>query len=371
MTNGQSQLILLEGLPGSGKSTNSRRIMSNIDQLGRRVKWVHEVARPHPTLFFNEANLTFEEYYTLINRFPDIQPILDSIKKVMYQTISLDLLELEWHYIGENNEEVLKALKEYDVWNFTLHKYMEVALEKWMFFVQDVKREEDLVVILDSSIFQYQIYSFLGKNAPYEMLEDFIQKLFHTISDLHPALIYFYRDNVENAISYLEEVRGVEFFESIWERDHHQAYYQSRPRGAEGYREFLRDYDKIAHMLFSITPFRKIGIEISNGKWNKYVYDILFFLGLDETNKDLYISYPTGEYENKRLNLKLEVQENYFIDPSGKKKRLYPRRENEFYVEDLPIMLRFEYPNKMIVEGEQLIDRWTTFGTEFNKVIKP
>lgn len=131
--NMNTQLILLEGLPGSGKSTNSRKIMSNLDIIGKEVKWIHEVARPHPTLFFHEANLTFEEYKDLINQYPEVQEILDSIKIVMDETISIDLLELEWNHLTEWNKDVFLALNNYDVWNFSLQKYMKVAKEKWRY----------------------------------------------------------------------------------------------------------------------------------------------------------------------------------------------------------------------------------------------
>lgn len=364
----QSRLILLEGLPGSGKSTNSRIMMANLEQSNKRVKWIHEVARPHPTLFFKEASVTFEEYNELIEVFPELQSCLESIKIVRTHSISLDLLEIEWNYKSQISFEAFEALKKFDVWNFSLQKYMKVALEKWQCFVDFVKEEQDLIVILDSSIFQFQIYTFLQKNTTYGMLEDFIKQLFCIISELHPTLVYLYQVNIEGAIEYLEKSRGIEFFNRIWERDQHQPYYQTRPKGAEGYREFLRDYHKIAQKLFEQTPFNKIGIEISNGDWDKHVAHMISFIGVNEINKeDTNVTYPIGTYENKEMNLKLEIHDEFFIDPYGKKKQIFPRKENEFYVEDLPVILRVER-NKITIAGEQLIDRWTTSGTEFMKV---
>ena len=50
-----SRLIMLEGLPGTGKSTNSYLLAIHLKRKGNKVKWIHEVARPHPTSFFSEA----------------------------------------------------------------------------------------------------------------------------------------------------------------------------------------------------------------------------------------------------------------------------------------------------------------------------
>ena len=57
-----TQLILLEGLPSTGKSTNSDFIRLQLERNGKKVKWIREVTRPHPTLFFSEACLSQNEY---------------------------------------------------------------------------------------------------------------------------------------------------------------------------------------------------------------------------------------------------------------------------------------------------------------------
>ncbi len=55
-----NRLILLDGLPGTGKTTNSYRLFEQLVRNGRDVRWLHEVSQPHPTLFFSEACLTIE-----------------------------------------------------------------------------------------------------------------------------------------------------------------------------------------------------------------------------------------------------------------------------------------------------------------------
>ena len=57
-----NRLILLEGLPGTGKTTNSYRFFEQLVRNGRDVRWLHEVSQPHPVLFFSESCLTKEEY---------------------------------------------------------------------------------------------------------------------------------------------------------------------------------------------------------------------------------------------------------------------------------------------------------------------
>lgn len=46
-----SQLIMLEGMPSTGKTTNSRFIQIQLERSSMKTEWIHEVAMPHPVLF--------------------------------------------------------------------------------------------------------------------------------------------------------------------------------------------------------------------------------------------------------------------------------------------------------------------------------
>ena len=59
----RNRLILLEGLPGTGKSTNSFKLYEQLSLNGKKVDWIHEVSGPHPVLFFTESCMTKEEYH--------------------------------------------------------------------------------------------------------------------------------------------------------------------------------------------------------------------------------------------------------------------------------------------------------------------
>ncbi|HYK73282.1 MAG TPA: hypothetical protein VEV44_09200, partial [Pseudoneobacillus sp.] len=343
-------------------------ITSQMESMGKKVRWVHEVARPHPTLYFDEACLLLEEYNDFLLKYPNAKKILDKVKIKRGNTISIDLLEVEWKYFDQIGSDTYEALKTYNVWNFSLEKYMEIALEKWEFFVDYVKQEPGVTFILDSSIFQFQIYTFLAKNAPIHLLKDFIIKLFTLVSSLHPSLIYLFRENVENSISYIERKRGVHFLEEIWKRDCHQPYYQDKPKGADGYREFLRDYHKIARELYYLVPFKKLAVDITMEDWHRCNSEIKGFLSIEEEKMSFQPNYYYGLYTNEELDLYLEVRGDHIIDPAGSTKKIYPRSVNEFYIEDLPIILHFNSDERLTILGDQLIARWTTYGLEYRKL---
>jgi hypothetical protein len=361
-----SRLIMFEGLPGTGKSTNSHFMLKQLELNKVPTKWIHEVARPHPILFFDEVSLTYNEYDTFIKTNPHTEQILKQIAIFRKNTVGIDLLEIEWYYIDTVGEAAFQFLKEFDVMKFSLDKYIDVAIEKWAFFIESILNENE-VYILDSGIFQYQIFTFMLKNVPNSSLQSFIQKLIGIIKPLNPKLIYFYRNNVEDTISFLEKKRGISFLEAIGERNKSQPYYNDKPKGAEGHKCFLRDYANVAKKLFDMVDCLKLSIEITNQDWSVYENTVLSFCGIERK------SYPNilplnGIYKNEALNYEIEIKELTLIDPRGGKRVLIPKSDCEFYVECLPTVLSFNGLDKVTTSGGQICERWTTLGTTFVRV---
>jgi hypothetical protein len=328
------------------------------------VKWIHEVARPHPILFFYEACLTNEEYSTFLKAYPQSEQTLNRIAVFREKTVGIDLLELEWNYIDVIGKSAFQALQEFDVWTFPRHKYMDVALEKWANFTERALVEEEKIYILDSSIFQYQIFSFILKNALYGELEQFIQKLMTIIKPLNPSLIYFYRENVEDTINFLEKLRGTQFMESIWERDKNEPYYSDKPKGVEAHRQFLRDYANIAKQLFIMADCRKTSVEITNQEWRTYENKMLSFFEM-ERKPNPHEFPPNGIYRNEVLDLEIEINGLSIKDPNGTERVLTSKSNCEFYIDCLPTVLCFNGLGQLTISGEQICERWTTSGTQF------
>jgi hypothetical protein len=360
-----SKLIFMEGLPSTGKSTNSGILLSQLERNGINARWIHEVSRPHPTLFFYEACLEENEYRKLLEKYPCSEKLLNQLKTRRNGTIVFDLLEIEWNYLHLLDKEVVDEIKSYDVWNFSIDQYIDVALEKWRKFVER-QMQLDEVIILDSSIFQFQIYTFVLADVPFTKLDTFIKKIYEIVSPLNPSLVYLYRENTEDTIDYLIKDRGLSFLERIWERDREQPYYQNCPAGAEGYKMFLKDYGKYAKLLFDTFPFSKLRLEISEGNWNEYVKELLKFYHLDDIASPTF-PFPNGRYFNEKLGKSIEINYEICLTPDGGKKKLFAKSEYEFYINDLPVILRYSN-DCLVIEGEQLCDRWTTTGTIFTKV---
>jgi len=363
-------LILLEGLPGAGKSTNSGLLYRQFERHGYKTRWVHEMERPHPVLFFHEACLKMDEYKSWKARHNLADSTIQPIVQIRDENVGIDLQELAWHHQGFLSEAALVELQAKDVWKFTIEEYMEAALEKWRYFARQIAQAPEQVVLLDSCIFQYQIFSFQLANASKQALEQFVQALWEIVMPLDPRLIFLYRASVDDAIEHLRQARGESFFEQIWERDRHRPYYADRPVKVESYFEFLADFHLTALELLDRAPCPKLSIEVTAGEWYDYERLMLHFCDLTYI-PDAQVNSVAGKFVNKELGLVLQVQQEpnglKVIDPNGNKHRLHPRSVTELYIHDLPVLLNVSVEGKIVIEGANLLNRWTESGLVFSK----
>lgn len=360
-----SKLIMLEGLPSTGKTTNARFLHIQLELNNINAKWIHEVAMPHPVLFFDEAGLTYDEYERFIKKYPKAADILNNIAEFRESTVGIHLPEIEWEYKDEIGEDVYQALLEYDVWKFPLDVYKKFALEKWANFTEKALKNRDEVYIIDSAIFQFQIFTFLFQNRPYVEIQNFIDQIISIIQPLNPCLIYLYRSSTEATIDYLEKDRGTSYLDYLWNRDKAQPYYAGKPPGAESLKQFLRDYASMADMLFTSFPAKKISLEISDGNWACLEDEMLSFIDINRILSPG--AFPkNGVYKNEALGFVIRVDGLSFIDPAGQTRKLFPKTQNEFYVDWLPTVLRFEN-DKIIISGSQICERWTSTGMIYSK----
>lgn len=362
-----TKLIVLEGMPGTGKTTDSFFLLSQLKHSCIAARWVHENARPHPTSYFNEACLSYEELELFFQRFPNTRSIIEKIGMKRRTTIELDLMEIKWHYIKHFGDDAYDEISRFDVWNFDLDLYERVALEKWEAFVSEALKGEE-VILLDSSLFQYQIFTFLLKNAPYERMRGFVKKLYNIISPLKPVLIYLYREKTEDAIAYLEKQRGAEFLEYIYERDKNEPFYINRPKGAEGMREFLRYYGCWTNNLYETAACKKMSLELSKEQWNRYEEELMSFLDLERQQSPKEQICCSGTFRNDEMDTEIKIEAGSLIDKWGNCRKLIPKSCSEYYIHNLSVSIKFINQDKFRIEGQQINERWTTAGAVYKRV---
>ncbi|MBP5452352.1 MAG: hypothetical protein J6Y16_08970 [Treponema sp.] len=362
----KNRLIMLEGLPGTGKSTNSFKLYEQLLLNGKKVSWIHEVSQPHPVLFFTESCMTKEEYRKFKIKYPEVAEILDEVAEVRKTTVGIDQETVSRRLPEAQKQEWYKELLQYDAFPTSLDRYEVQALEKWEVLAKKAMQDENTVFILDSSFFQYQIFTYLLKAAPYKRLESFVGKITECIKPLNPLLIYLYREHTEDSIAFLKEQRGGQDLVSTWERDRGEPYYQNKQKDVTAFYDFLKDYATYAKDLFETVNFDKRKIEISKNNWKTYEGEILGLLEINRVEIPAYKAME-GTFVNAEYGLSFTIRDNVMKDPEGVQRQLSPKSQEEFFVEGIPTILQFFGESSIRLCGQQIIPQWTETGTVYTK----
>lgn len=128
-----SKLVLVEGNPGSGKSSTSQFIYDQLRQNGITSRWHHEEELPHPVA----PNKNIDDFGSL-------------------------------------------------------EEYFKFALDRWRLFSLATS-ESDEISIIESRFFQDVISPLLMRDVSRSQIMEYVHRIADICSDLNPTLIYFHQ----------------------------------------------------------------------------------------------------------------------------------------------------------------------------------
>lgn len=198
-------LILIEGLPGSGKSTMAEMLCEAAKANGVRSSWYLEQSKDHP-----------------------VHPV--------------------------------------DIKSDKHNKYFpERCLKQWARFVSENKNNEHLF-IFEGSLFQSTVRFMLeGKNK--ELISDYYSECQLILSSVHPKLIYLRPVDVENHIYWTMDNRGEEWTYKVAEYLEKTPYCSERKwQGKNGMISFWSEYAQVCDALIVQTrmPYQAINAGYGN-----------------------------------------------------------------------------------------------------------
>jgi hypothetical protein len=232
----QTKLILVEGIPGSGKSTTGQFLESRIAASGLPVTWWYEELKDHPLYIFDD--------------------------ETSYRAVIEDL------HSGR------------------FRRLADAALEKWRRFAEETSRG-DSAVILDSCLFGYLTWSLFPEEAPVDLIMSYVGEVETIIRATAPCLIYLYQDDVPRTLTRLCEARGRRWADSFVESSTQSPYAIRRGlRGFAGLVAYWTEYQLFTERCFEAFGGARLKIEGSAGNWSRYQEQTVQFLGLSRNDVD-------------------------------------------------------------------------------------
>ncbi|MFT4415907.1 hypothetical protein ACLM5H_18770 [Fredinandcohnia humi] len=274
-----TKLILIEGIPGSGKTSTAKAINEQLIQKRISSQLFLEGNVNHPADYEWTACLDEPQYERLLEKYLHLE------KQIRDYTIQENLLYLIPYgkmEIEQKDDSIPKSFFEdigkHDVYNLPLTTYCELLLNRWKSFARQAVKE-DPVYIFECAFFQNPINVFLARDdRPFSELRSFLEKLTNIISPLDPVLIYLNQENIEETINRVRKERSPEWFDFVSRYFTQQEFGKNRGlSGFDGVISYLTSRKEAEKMLLDLLPMETRIIDNSTYDWKKVNQEISRF----------------------------------------------------------------------------------------------
>ncbi|MEN8698131.1 hypothetical protein [Bacillus infantis] len=231
----KARLILVEGLPGFGKSTTAQYTKEILEEEGKEVRLFLEGNLDHPADYDGVAYATEKEMEKLLKEAGGQAELIKpyTIEKEGYYLVQYEKMKRK--YPGAFPDGLLDSIFRNDIYELPMKLHMELMEASWRSFA-DRAANEDAVYIFECCFIQNPLTIGMIKcNEPANEIMAYVKRLGETIKELDPLLIYLEQDDLESAFRKAVKERPIEWSEGFTEYYTGQGYGLSRGwKGLEG-----------------------------------------------------------------------------------------------------------------------------------------
>jgi hypothetical protein len=264
-----AKLILVEGIPGSGKSTTARKIEDLLKSRNVEVRCFNE-GDLHPCDLAWHSCVPVAEYEKLLETFPEHQIILRQ-----HTSVEADYAYVTYGKLGLLPDHPLfiklKSLEPYNG-QVSLEEFKKLHFSRWQKF--GAQTHEDVTYIFECAYLQNHIVELiLTYQQSHDYIKAYLKGLIETVLPLRPFLIYLSPTDVEWTINNAANERKTDY-PDIWNDwiDDVIAYMENSNYGKANYStglasslEFFKERQRLELDLIKELPIQSYVHEVLVG----------------------------------------------------------------------------------------------------------
>jgi len=263
-----NRLILVEGIPGVGKTTTARNIKKHLDEKNIKSKLFLEGNLEHPADYESVAYLDEKEFNDLINKY-------NINEKIISEYVSHENTDYFIYYgmmrsnkIYIENKGFYKQLMSNDVYALPNEKYTEVITKKWKSFVS-TSEKSDYIYIFECCFLQNPLTTMMAHhNMSSAFIKEHIRNISEIIKPLNPLIIFLDTKDVKKNFNFVKKNRSIEWYNFVEDYVTNQEYGNEHSlKGYDGLITFYSHLKDVALESYETLDFIKIKLENSRANW--------------------------------------------------------------------------------------------------------
>jgi len=284
----QSKLILLEGIPGSGKSTAAVALQNFLEGKGVPSRFWREGDFDHPADFEGVARLSNSQFEDLLLRYPELIELIQEHASIRGDDYLLQYRKIQHLYPEKVDSSFVDELSLLDIYDgLPMEEYCRLALDRWQDFCELMKVSDE-VSLMECVYLQNPLTVLLARHdADPRAARQHIERLTDIIRDLNPLVIYLHPQDVRRTLLHVHAERPKEWADFVigyltgqkYGKAHHLS-------GYEGVIEFYEMRQKLEVEILHSLPIQQRVIEHSGDEWERCNKEMIDFV-------QPFLRYPT------------------------------------------------------------------------------
>jgi energy-coupling factor transporter ATP-binding protein EcfA2 len=247
-----SKLILVEGLPGSGKTTTSKLVHQLLSEKGFEPKLFVEGDINHPADFESVACLSEIEYSEIKHQLLD---------ESFIRKEGNDYL-IPYRKLKDIPNELLEFLSKRDIYELPFEKNQELIVNNWGRFAQSAEG----IYVFECCFIQNPVtVGMIKYGVSDEKICTYVEKLADKIRKLNPLVIYVSQDNLEFTFTKAVQERPKEWSQFFIDYYTSQGFGKAHGlEGLEGTLEVLKARKGLEEKIIQRLDIPKVVVNNSN-----------------------------------------------------------------------------------------------------------
>ncbi|KMP95765.1 hypothetical protein [Bacillus cereus] len=261
-----TKLIIVEGLPGFGKSTTAKLINEILSQNKIEVELFLEENLNHPADYDGVSCFNKFEFDRLLSNSGGFKEVL--LKKVLKKGSNylLPYRKIKNEFGDQFSDELFNIILKNDIYELPFDKNVELIADKWNDFAE-IALEDNKVYIFECCFIQNPLtIGMIKYGEQKEKMINYVMKVAKIIENLNPMLLYVEQDNLEFSFRKALKERTPEWSTGIIDYYTNQGYGKEHNHsGVEGAIKVLEARRNLELEIFDMLKMEKE--KINNTKY--------------------------------------------------------------------------------------------------------